>query len=55
MLSTLLKDSIPYIPIYVVIAPLLLYIINHEKKHSRIVLYLKLICDKLDIRCEEKE
>ena len=50
-----MKSFIPFVPFYVAVVPIFVYIVNHEKKHSRFVVYLKLICDKLGIRCEEKE
>lgn len=40
---------------YGVLLPLSIYLVKHEKRHSRMVIYLRSICKKLDIPCDEKD
>lgn len=50
-----MKYLLPFIPVYATLVPLVVYLVKHEKKHSRITVYLVQICHKLGIPCREKD
>ena len=44
-----MKTLIPFLPFYVGLIPVVVYIVKHEKEHTRIWLLLKQVCSKLHI------
>ena len=44
-----MRYLIPYLPFYIGLIPVVVYIVKHEKEHTRIWLLLKQICAKLHI------
>lgn len=55
MFKAIASELVPFLPFYAAAGAVIIYLARHEKKHSRITIYLKLICKKLDIPCDEKD
>ena len=44
-----MRSILPFLPFYVGLIPVVVYIVKHEKEHTRIWLLLKQVCSKLHI------